>query len=954
MRNLLLVLSFLSLAFGHNLWGQQTSTNLESKLFQDRSEIYFAFELPSAELLMELTRLISIDQVDYDSSIKIRAYANEREFNQFLALEIPFQILPHPGLNPNAVMSDFLQHKSSNSWDYYPTYAAYVAMMNDFELNFPDLCRVISIGTSVNGKELLYAKITNQLNDTFPKPRFNYTSTMHGDETTGFVLMLRLIDHLLNSYGTDSVLTHLMNTMEIWINPNANPDGTYYTSDNTVSGAVRYNANFVDLNRNYPDFNGGSNPDGNPWQPETIAMMEFADSIGFVLGANFHGGIEVVNYPWDSQPGLHTDDDWWVMISREYADTCQHYSPGSTNYMTALNNGITNGYAWYLVYGSRQDYMLYNNRCRELTLEISSTKNPPASSLPTFWEYNYESLINLIKQTNYGFNGIVTDSISGEPLYANVFILNHDMENSDVFTQMPYGKYYRPIIAGTYEVVFSSPGYQSKTIEVTTQDQDLFILDVQLSMVAPQVDFSFEYAGNCSNAVQFINNSNTNPANSTITWYFGDGTQSSEWAPGHNYQSNGLYNVSLSICNALGCDSLQLIGLISIELPIVPELDGTIVCLGEPTSLFADTENDLYWYYEATDTIPFVIANPYITEPVLADTILYLEMLVQAEPIFGAKEDNSGSGGYFNSNATHYLVFDCFAPVKLKTVKIFSNANGNRTIRLRDSAGNTIASQVVTVTDAGEQIVTLDFDIPVGVNLQLAGPTFPGFYRNNDAADLNYPYDIGGLISIKFSSANTAPTGFYYYFYDWEIQEEACRSFRKEILIEVEPEAPTASFQYEILGMNVNFNFDGSNGNQFLWDFGDGNSSMEINPNHQYANSGNYIVSLLVENTCGSDTYNQTLLIEPNNIGLFQNPAIDIYPNPGNSAYRIRLSNWPKYPTRLIILNSIGEEVQSMLVETHGLEQEIELNLTQKISGIYFLKIENEVFSKTQKIIVLP
>ena len=42
-----------------------------------------------------------------------------------------------------------------------------------------------------------------------------------------------------------------------------------------------------------------------------------------------------------------------------------------------------------------------------------------------------------------------------------------------------------------------------------------------------------------------------------------------------------------------------------------------------------------------------------------------------------------------------------------------------------------------------------------------------GLYRNDSGA--SYPYDIGGLMSITRSSASSDPTGYYYFFYDIEI-----------------------------------------------------------------------------------------------------------------------------------------------------------------------------------------
>lgn len=62
---------------------------------------------------------------------------------------------------------------------------------------------------------------------------------MHGDEVTGYVLMLHLIDYLLQNYNTNNRIHKIVDSLEIHINPLANPDGTYASSNNTVSGATR-------------------------------------------------------------------------------------------------------------------------------------------------------------------------------------------------------------------------------------------------------------------------------------------------------------------------------------------------------------------------------------------------------------------------------------------------------------------------------------------------------------------------------------------------------------------------------------------------------------------------------------------------------------------------------------------------------------------------------------------
>src|ERR1039457_6372002 len=168
---------------------------------------------------------------------------------------------------------------------------------------------------------------------------------MHGDEIGPYIFMLHLIDSLLSGYGQNSRITNLVNNHQIFINPLANPDGTYAGGDNTVYLATRYNGNGVDLNRNYPDPAAGLHPDGLAWQPETIAFMNFADNTHLVMSMNFHAGSEVFNYPWDTWQKNHADSTWWKFVAREYADTVHHYGP--SGYFTELQNGITDGWAWY-------------------------------------------------------------------------------------------------------------------------------------------------------------------------------------------------------------------------------------------------------------------------------------------------------------------------------------------------------------------------------------------------------------------------------------------------------------------------------------------------------------------------------------------------------------------------------------------------------------------------------
>lgn len=458
-------------------------------------EYYISVDIESRSQLEDLTRRVSISGVE---GTRVFAYVNERQLRDLQQSTYSFSFLPRPGQLIDPEMAASLEGLAD--WDTYPTYQQYDSMMAKFVADYPGLCRLVDFGQTTNGRDLLAVVISDNVTTEEAEAEVFYTSTMHGDETAGYVLMLRLIDYLLSNYGIDPQVTTLVDSLEIWINPLANPDGTYFSGNSSVSGSIRGNANGVDLNRNFPDPDDGPHPDGNSWQIETVAFMDLAEAQDFVLSANFHGGAEVVNYPWDTWSRLHPDNDWYVDLSRDYADSAQHYSP--TGYLDDFDNGITNGYAWYPVAGGRQDYMNYYHGGRETTIELTSVKLLHPSQLPARWDYNRASLLDYLQKALYGVRGIVTDVISGMPLDATIKVVGHDTDpdQSQVYTDVDLGDYYRMLEGGVYDLEFSAPGYASRIITgVVVRDMEAVRLDVALAQLgsAPIVQTapgSFAYA----------------------------------------------------------------------------------------------------------------------------------------------------------------------------------------------------------------------------------------------------------------------------------------------------------------------------------------------------------------------------------------------------------------------------------------------------------------------------
>jgi hypothetical protein len=446
---LLIILEFYTLGcYSQNISKDERIREIVNKYGQAEVTISF-YDNKSVDFL---TRNISILSVT-DKLIHISLSPLTVEW--FIQQKFDYKIINRPDFKGIISARNLNQ---AMEWDKYPTYSQYDSIMQSFRTLYPNLCHLDTIGTSVHGRLILALKISDNANIEEDEPDVFYSSTIHGDETGGFILMLRLADYLLKNYNLDPRVKSLVDNLEIWINPLANPDGTYKVANIISASSTRNNANGVDLNRNFPD----------PLQPfevqqkETRDMMKFMSKHKFVLSANFHSGTEVVNYPWDRWSRLHADDEWFNAICRQYADTAHLYS--SSGYMTFLDNGVTNGYKWYPVLGGRQDYITYDLRGREVSIELDYQYITPSTQLALLWQNNWRSLIGYLENALYGIHGHVLNGISSVPISANVFIKGHDTDNSDIYSDTLTGSFTRLLAPGTWNLTFSASGFKDTTI----------------------------------------------------------------------------------------------------------------------------------------------------------------------------------------------------------------------------------------------------------------------------------------------------------------------------------------------------------------------------------------------------------------------------------------------------------------------------------------------------------
>ena len=485
-------------------------------IFAQNIEHYLKIQMNGSSDLDTLTRMVSIAKVVENEVI---AFANDEEFENLTLSTFIFEELEHPSTQTRAITMATTVEQMAN-WDRYPTYSVYNQLMAKFVEDFPNLCKLDTIGTSIQNRNMLAINVTADIHTPKPKPEVLFSSTMHGNETTGWILCMRLAHYLMSNYGADPRITSMLDSVSIFIAPNTNPDGTYWGSNDNIAGARRNNAGNKDLNRNFPDPRVGEYPDG-ARQKETTIMMDYASARNFILSINYHGGTEVVNYPWDtwkSSVRKHADHNWYIQISSQYANLAK--ANGPAGYFTNIHySGITNGGDWLVIAGGRQDYMNYWQNCREVTLEVSMAYILGTENLQAFWNYKKEAMLGYIENVKYGIRGLVT-GVCEEPIAAKITVVGHDKDNSQVVTNHQFGNYYRMIEPGTYTLLFESEGYQSKTItNVTAQQNKTTLLNVTLlslqepiPYVEPQIVY-FETKTNMGDTTIKIMNKGGNSLN---------------------------------------------------------------------------------------------------------------------------------------------------------------------------------------------------------------------------------------------------------------------------------------------------------------------------------------------------------------------------------------------------------------------------------------------------------
>lgn len=251
----------------------------------------------------------------------------------------------------------------------YHDYAEMMADLQQAASNHPDIFSVFSIGATYEGREIWAGKISDNVGIDEDEPEVLFTHHQHAREHLTVEMALYTLHMLTDEYGVDQQITNLVNSREIWMVFDMNPDGGEYDIATGVYRSWRKNrqpnagSSFIgtDLNRNWGykwGCCGGSSGDpsseayrgASPFSaPETAVVRNFVNSRvvngeqQITVSIDFHTFQESILWPYGYSladvPADMVQDDHDAMVAMGQA-------MAATNGYTAMQSsdlGISDG-----------------------------------------------------------------------------------------------------------------------------------------------------------------------------------------------------------------------------------------------------------------------------------------------------------------------------------------------------------------------------------------------------------------------------------------------------------------------------------------------------------------------------------------------------------------------------------------------------------------------------------
>ncbi len=189
-------------------------------------------------------------------------------------------------------------------------------------------------GSTLEGRDWYAIKISDNPYVDEEEPEVLFTGAIHAREVITPLIMLAFMDRLTDNYGTDPVITELVDEREVWFVPIVNPDGYYHNEVIAPGGGGMWRKNRrantdgsvgVDLNRNFDHMWGvGGIPEGSsevfpgagPFsEPAAQAYRDLVEAREFIVSMDFHAYSNALLWPWGYSAEDTEDSDLFYQLA---------------------------------------------------------------------------------------------------------------------------------------------------------------------------------------------------------------------------------------------------------------------------------------------------------------------------------------------------------------------------------------------------------------------------------------------------------------------------------------------------------------------------------------------------------------------------------------------------------------------------------------------------------------
>jgi hypothetical protein len=377
----------------------------------------------------------------------------------------------------------------------YHTYERILEIADSLGEAHPDMITRRQIGNTTEGREIYAFRFAAGMTDGEERPTLLFDGCHHSDEIMGAQISTAVMSLLADGYGQDPEVTRWLDQYEIWVVPVVNVDGHHLvthnidprwrknTRDTNGNGILHEYPEGVDLNRNYDwNWSHGGSPDSSsvryrgPYpfsEPENRAMRSLAEDRRFLLSITYHSQGQVIYYPWSWRGRPAPDDKLLTEIAEGLAGSIKTME-GDTTYKAEYGAGtVGQSYPWlYGRYGTF-DFIVETGRGSHVF---------PPEEVEGIVEANLNGVRYLLdRAAGPGLAVTVTDSETGEPVDAEIWLPTIDTEDVDRRRTRASGKHWRLLQPKSYPVHVSADGYETVIEEVEIADTGWTGLSIEMS-----------------------------------------------------------------------------------------------------------------------------------------------------------------------------------------------------------------------------------------------------------------------------------------------------------------------------------------------------------------------------------------------------------------------------------------------------------------------------------------